>query len=223
MYLPAHFKEEDVATLHALIRAHPLATLVTLGADGLDANHIPMEIDPGPGPLGTLRGHVARANPVWRSHRGDVHALAIFAGPDTYISPSWYRAKEESGRVVPTWNYVVVHAHGPLVAIEDREWLRRFVTRLTDRHEGDRPDRWHVTDAPADYIDRQLQAIVGIEIPLARLEGKWKMSQNREAADRAGVVTGLRAAGDPTSRAVADHVEKTLDPPPTSPRGPRSG
>jgi transcriptional regulator len=211
MYLPAHFKEEDVATLHALIRAHPFATLVTLGADGLDANHIPMEIDPGPGPLGTLRGHVARANPVWQSHRRDVHALAIFAGPDTYISPSWYRTKQESGRVVPTWNYVVVHAHGPLVAIDDREWLRSFVTRLTDRHEGDRPDRWHVTDAPADYIDRQLQAIVGIEIPLARLEGKWKMSQNRDAADRAGVVTGLRAAGDATSREVADHVEKTLE------------
>jgi len=214
MYLPSHFREDRVPVLHALIRAHPLATLVTLGPDGLTADHIPMEIEPG-GPLGVLRGHVARANPVWQSARSDVHALAIFQAAQGYVTPAWYATKAESGKVVPTWNYAVVHASGPLRAIDDPAWLRGFVTRLTDHHEGQRPDLrgaepWRVTDAPDDYVERQLGGIVGIEIPLARLEGKWKMSQNRTAEDRAAVVAGLRAAGDPASLALADLVAGSL-------------
>jgi len=234
MYLPPHFKEDRLPVLHQLIRDHPLATLVTLGPDGLVANHIPMEIEPG-GALGVLRGHVARANPVWRmapeasganrakigeaqpeASRADkaVEALAIFQGAQGYVTPAWYRTKAETGKVVPTWNYVVVHASGPLRAIDDPEWLRGFVTRLTDHHEGRRRDGagepWRVTDAPEDYVQRQLGGIVGIEMPLTRLEGKWKMSQNRPGEDRDAVVAGLRAAGDPASLALADLVAESL-------------
>jgi transcriptional regulator len=211
MYLPAQFREDDVAALHAVIREHPLATLVTLGPDGLVANHIPMEIDPDPLPWGTLRGHVARANPVWHRHVKDVEALAIFVGPQAYITPSWYKTKQDTGKVVPTWNYVAVHAYGHLRAVEDQTWLRNFVARLTDRHEAGRDPAWRITDAPDDYIERQLKGIVGIEIAVARFEGKWKVSQNREPADRAGVVTGLRADPDGSSRTMADLVNRTLD------------
>jgi transcriptional regulator len=212
MYNPAHFRETRVPVLHELIRHHPLAALVTLGPDGLVANHIPMEIDPEPAPFGTLRGHVARANPVWQNTPADVDALAIFAGPQRYITPSWYATKQESGRVVPTWNYAVVHAHGPLRPVDDADWLRAFVTRLTARHEAGRAVPWHVTDAPPDFIERQLGAIVGVEIPLRRLEGKWKVSQNRAAPDRVGVVAGLREGGDPAARAMADLVADAGDP-----------
>jgi transcriptional regulator len=209
MYLPAHFREDDVAALHALIRDHSLATLVTLGPEGLVANHIPMVIDPDPAPWGTLRGHVARANPVWQSAAPGVDALAIFVGPQGYVTPSWYATKRETGKVVPTWNYVAVHAYGPLRAVDDTRWLREFVTRLTARHEAGREPRWQVSDAPDDYIERQLKGIVGIEIPVTRFEGKWKVSQNREAADRAGVVAGLRAEGGGPGTAMADLVEGT--------------
>ena len=217
MYNPAHFRETRVPVLHGLIKRHPLAALVTLGADGLVANHIPMEIDPQPGPFGTLRGHVARANPVWRDAASHVEALAIFSGPQIYITPSWYPTKEVSGQVVPTWNYVVVHAHGPLRAIDDPAWLRDFVSRLTDRHEGQRATPWHVTDAPADFIERQLGAIVGLEIPVHRLEGKWKVSQNRAASDRDGVVAGLRESRDRASAAMADLVAGASHPPANPP------
>ena len=196
MYLPKHFEETRVEVLHALIHAYPFGTLVTLTAGGLDANHIPFEVDPEPSPFGTLRGHVARANPVWRGISAGAEALVIFQGPDTYISPSWYETKVETGKVVPTWNYVVVHAHGVPRFIDDRAWLRAFVTRLTERHEAGRQTPWKVTDAPAEYIDAQLGAIIGLEIPIARLVGKWKVSQNRPPRDRAGVIDGLtREAG----------------------------
>src|SRR5262245_38157108 len=132
MYIPDQFRETDIPTLHALIRAHTLATLVTLGSAGIEANHIPMEIDPEPGPLGTLRGHVSRANPVWREPPSAVHALAIFVGAQSYVTPSWYKTKQETGKVVPTWNYAVVHAYGPLRIVHDQEWLRALVTRLTN-------------------------------------------------------------------------------------------
>jgi transcriptional regulator len=214
VYNPPHFQETRVPVLHDLIRRHPLATLVTLAHDGLVANHIPMEIDPEPGPLGTLRGHVARANPMWRASMKDVDALVVFSGPGAYVTPSWYPTKRESGRVVPTWNYAVVHAHGPLRAVEDVAWLRAFVTRLTERHEGGRVVPWKVTDAPADFIERQLAGIVGIEIPVRRLDGKWKISQNRPAPDRAGVVKGLRERGDPTSSLMADLVADVDEAPP---------
>jgi transcriptional regulator len=206
MYNPSHFRETRVPVLHDLIRRHPLASLVTLGLEGLVANHIPMEIDADPEPFGTLRGHVARANPVWRDSAKDLDALVIFSGPQLYITPSWYPTKQESGKVVPTWNYAVVHAYGPLRPIDDAAWLRDFVTRLTNRHEAGRAMPWKVTDAPADFIERQLTGIVGIEIPVRRLEGKWKVSQNRAAPDRAGVVVGLREGDDPTSHALANLV-----------------
>ena len=196
MYLPTHFEETRVQVLHALIGAHPLGALVAMTGAGLDANHIPFEVDPEPSPFGTLRGHVARANPVWRGISAGAEALVIFQGPDTYISPSWYETKVETGKVVPTWNYVVVHAHGVPRFIDDRAWLRAFVTRLTERHEAGRQTPWKVTDAPAEYIDAQLGAIIGLEIPIARLVGKWKVSQNRPPRDRAGVIDGLtREAG----------------------------
>lgn len=204
MYLPTHFEETRVDVLRELIRAHPLGALVTLTGAGLDASHLPFELDADREPFGTLRGHVARANPVWREFSRDVEALVIFQGPGAYVSPAWYSTKQATGRVVPTWNYAVVHAHGPLRVVDDKAWLRDFVTRLTDRHESGRDDPWHVTDAPAEYIDGMLGAIVGIEIPLTRLRGKWKMSQNRPAHDRAGVVEGLARAGDP----VADLVRR---------------
>jgi transcriptional regulator len=161
-------------------------------------------IEPDPARFGPLRAHVARANPVWRDGAGD--ALVIFQGPALYVTPSWYPSKREGGKVVPTWNYAVVHASGVLRAIDDATWLRAFVTRLTDRHEGRRAAPWKVTDAPADYVDKMLTAIVGIELPVARLVGKWKVSQNRPAADRAGVIAGLEADGDDAARAMAAAV-----------------
>ena len=206
MYLPKHFEETRVDVLHELIRAHPLAALVTLTAGGLDANHIPFEIDPDPAPFGTLRGHVARANPVCRDFSPGVDALVIFQGPGTYVSPSWYPSKQDGGKVVPTWNYAVVHAYGPLRVIDDARWLRGFVERLTNRFEAGRAAPWKVTDAPADYIEKMVTAIVGIEVPVARLAGKWKVSQNRPARDREGVVAGLQAQGTEASKAMAELV-----------------
>ena len=200
MYLPKHFEEARPEALHELIRAHPLGMLVTLNDAGLQANAVPfiLDADPAGGP-GILRAHVARANPLWRETRSDVEALVVFQGPQAYISPGWYPSKAEHGKVVPTWNYVMVQARGTLRAIDDADWLRAFVTRLTTKHEAVQARPWAVTDAPADYIDTMLRAIVGIEIPLTALIGKWKVSQNRPAADRAGVVAGLNAVGQPQS------------------------
>jgi transcriptional regulator len=209
MYNPAHFVEDRLPVLHELIRAHPLATLVTITAEGLVANHIPMEIGPGEGAFGTLRGHVSRANPLWRTAQTGP-ALAIFQGPQGYVTPAWYPAKAEHGKVVPTWNYAVVHAHGPLHVIDDPSWLRAFVERLTDAHEQGRREPWHVSDAPEDYIQRQVQGIVGLELEIVRLEGKWKMSQNRSAEDRAGMLHGLRQTGDPASLALAEAVAERM-------------
>lgn len=209
MYLPSHFKEERPEILRRLIAEHPLGALVTLGPEGIEANHIPFLHDPDPAPHGTLRGHVARANPVWRDHAKDVEALVIFQGPQTYVTPSWYPRKRQTGKVVPTWNYLVVHAYGPLRAIEDGAWLRGFVERLTNRFESARSEPWQVTDAPPDFIETQLKAIVGIEIPVTRLLGKWKASQNQPPADREGVVRGLRAADRPDAAEIAEWVERS--------------
>jgi len=213
MYLPGLFKETRTPVMHDLIRAHPFAMLVTLDDSGLVANHIPMEVDPDAGPHGTLRGHVARANPLWKTHRPEVDALAVFHGPHHYISPTYYATKATTGEVVPTWNYATVHAYGPLRAIDDPAWLRQFVEHLTDRHEAELAattgdPSWKVGDAPAAYLDRQLKAIVGIEIPIARLDGKWKVSQNRPAEDRAGVVAGLERGGGPAQLAMAALVRE---------------
>jgi transcriptional regulator len=216
MYLPPAFEETRRDVLHGLIQQQPLGTFVTLTPAGLDANHVPFELAPDDGPHGTLRAHVARNNRVWQDFSRDHEVLVIFQGPSAYITPSWYETKKETGKVVPTYNYCVVHAHGPLIIHDDREWLRAMVTRLTARFEASRPAPWAVTDAPADFIDKQLAAIVGLEIPLSRLTGKWKISQNRPAADRAGVNAGLRADGMAASIAMAELVARPGPPPASS-------
>jgi len=190
MYNPEHFREERPEALHRAIREIAFATLVTEGAGGLAANHLPFLLD---AERGVLRGHFARANPVWKQARSDREALAIFLGPDAYVTPSWYAAKAATGKVVPTWNYITVHAHGRLEFFDDTERLRALVSELTDTHEAARPQPWAITDAPPVYIDTMLRAIVGVELTISRLEGKWKMSQNRDAADREGVRAGLMA------------------------------
>jgi transcriptional regulator len=194
MYLPAHFAQQDVNVLQALMRDHPLATLVADTSQGLSANHVPLLYDSGSGTHGMLLGHVARANPLWQEAAGR-EVLAIFHGPQAYVTPSWYASKAEHGKVVPTWNYAVVHAHGTLRVIEDKAWLRGLVVRLTKVHEASRRTPWSVSDAPPDFVEQMLGAIVGLEIPLTRLVGKWKASQNRPAADRAGVAAGLSEDG----------------------------
>ena len=193
MYLPKHFEQHDPQILHALMREHPLASLVSMHADGPTADHIPLEYD---ATSQTLRGHVARANPLWRDAAG-LPVLAIFNGPQAYISPSWYPGKAATHKVVPTWNYTVVHAHGVLRAIEDAPWLHALVSRLTAHHETPRAAPWAVSDAPADFVEQMLRAIVGIEIPVSRLTGKWKVSQNRSEPDRHGVASGLVSDGHP--------------------------
>lgn len=208
MYVPSHFEETRIEVLHQLVHEHSLGALVTLGSDGLDANHIPFELDADPAPLGTLRAHVARGNPVWRDFSKDIDALVVFQGPQAYITPSWYQTKRETGKVVPTYNYIVVHAHGPMRVVEDPGWLRALVERLTNRYEAARPVPWKVADAPDVFVEKQLRAIVGLEIPIKRLVGKWKVSQNRPEADREAVVQGLREMGDADALAMANWVER---------------
>jgi transcriptional regulator len=208
MYLPSYFRENRVPVLHGLIRERPLATLVTSGPDGMTANHIPMMIVAEPLPFGTLVGHVARGNSLWRA--AGTSALAVFTGPEHYISPSWYPAKQEHGRVVPTWNYAAVHAYGTLEIHEDAEWLRALVTKLTETYEAPFEQPWKVADAPADYIDGLLKAIVGIEIKIDRLEGKWKMGQNRSDADREGAAEGLREMKTPSAAALGEMMASEL-------------
>lgn len=197
MYLPPDFKEQDVAVIHAAMRAAGLATLVTTGPDGLAASHIPMLLLPEPEPHGTLLSHVSRANQQWRAFDGDAQALAIFLGPDAYVSPSWYPTMRETGKVVPTWNYVAIHAYGRLQTFDDPERLLSLVTNLTERQEGGRAEPWTVEDAPEDFIQAQLKGIVGLELTIEHLEGKWKMSQNRPVEDVAGVAEGFRREGRP--------------------------
>lgn len=194
MYLPKHFEENRAEVLHELLRAHPLALLVTQAGGELRADSIPFMLDPQRGPHGTLVAHVARANSLWRE-AADTQALVVFQGPQAYISPSAYPSKAEHGKVVPTWNYIMVQARGRLRAIDDPVWLHALVSRLTDRHEANRPVPWEVSDAPLDYIEKMLGAIVGIEIPIETIAGKWKVSQNRSAADRDGVARTLAAEG----------------------------
>jgi transcriptional regulator len=203
MYLPASFKEERVAVLHDAIRNIKLGTLVTLGSEGFEASPLPMLIDPETGPFGTLIGHLARANPQWKRAAAEPEALVTFLGPNGYVTPSWYKTKRETGKVVPTWNYITVHAYGTPRFIQDRDELLDIVTRLTTRHESARKDPWAVTDAPADYIDGMLKAIVGIALPITRLEGKWKLSQNRNPADIAGVREGTAAEPGDDAAALA--------------------
>jgi transcriptional regulator len=196
MYRPAAFVEERIAQLHRIVHDHPLGVIVTHTDTGLDANHIPFELDAARGPCGTLQGHIARANAMWTEVRDGAQVLVIFRGPQGYISPSWYPSKHETHRQVPTWNYEVVHAHGRLRIIDEEKFVRGVVARLTRRHEAAEPKPWKMGDAPADYLDAMLKMIVGIEVEITRLEGKRKLGQNREARDVEGAVSALRERGD---------------------------
>ncbi len=202
MYMPKHFAETRTQVLQALIRMYPLATVLASTADGFVANHLPFEwVD------GALHGHVARGNELVRMD--DAEVLLVFRGPDGYISPNWYPSKHETGREVPTWNYAVVHVRGRLRVIDDATWLRGLLERLTDHHEADQPQPWKVTDAPADHMEKSLLAIVGLEVVIERIEGKFKLSQNHPARNRAGVINGLHqrdADGDiELATLMADH------------------
>jgi transcriptional regulator len=195
VYVPTHFNEDRVEVLHELMRGIDLATLVSMTADGMIASHAPLMLDPDPAPYGTLIGHLAKANPHARSADPGVQTLVIFQGPDGYITPSYYAAKQEHGKVVPTWNYTAIHAYGTLEVFDDPARLLEVVTRLTNRHETRRARPWAVADAPDDFVRGMLRGIVGIVLPITRLEGKVKMSQNRPATDLNGVVEGLRLDG----------------------------
>lgn len=206
MYQPSAFVETELPVLHDAIRKCGLPTLVTMGARDLTATHLPLLLDADEGPSGTLYGHLSRGNPQCRDLMEGVQALAIFLGPDAYISPGWYRTKQETGKVVPTWNYITVHAYGPLELFDDPGRLLSVVERLTDRHEAGQPQPWRVGDAPEPFIRAQLKGIVGLRLPITRLEGKWKLSQNRTAEDRAGVAQGLAASACPQQALVGGMI-----------------
>jgi transcriptional regulator len=191
MYLPEHFREERPEVLRQLMSEFPLAALVTLGTGGLEANHLPLLYDPEPAPWGTLRGHLSRANRQWQDFRPEVEALAVFQGPQAYISPNWYPTKQQHGRVVPTWNYAVVHAHGKLSAYSEPERLRAFLDRLTAVNEAGQAKPWVPADAPPEYVEGLLKAIVGVELAITGIEGKWKVSQNQPAENQIGAAEGL--------------------------------
>ncbi|MCY1437182.1 Protease synthase and sporulation protein PAI 2 [compost metagenome] len=206
MYLPSAFRQDDPAEMLRLIAETRLATLVTSGERGLQASHLPLLLEPGEGEHGTLYGHLARANPQWRELAAGAEALLIFQGPDAYVSPAFYPAKAEHGKVVPTWNYIAVHAYGQAEVIEDASRLLDIVSRLTRQHEGEREQPWAVSDAPADYIAGMLRAIVGFRLPIERLEGKWKLSQNRSQADLQGVRQGLAGSAREGERQLAGRI-----------------
>lgn len=207
MYQPPHFREDSLAVQHALMRAHPLGLLVTLGSAGLVANPVPFVLDAAASACGTLRAHLSRANPQWQDFDASQEALVVFQGPETYITPSWYAAKREHGKVVPTWNYAIVQAYGRMRVIDDPDWLLQQITAMTDAQEGAQPEPWAVSDAPAPFVTAQLKGIVGVEIEITRIEGKWKVSQNRSEADRLGVAAGLRRSQDDASQRMADLVD----------------
>ena len=210
MYCPDPFAETRPEILRALIQRYPLATLVSMGANGLEANHIPLYLAPGEGPQLVLQGHVARANPLWRETPPDGEVLAIFQGPQHYISPSWYATKAETGKVVPTWNYAVVHAYGPLHVKDDPAWVRQQMVALTAQQENGFTLPWRVEDAPQDFTERLIQQVVGIEIPISRWVGKWKVSQNQPVGNRDSVVAHLEQQNQPGSGAMAEYVLNCL-------------
>jgi transcriptional regulator len=195
MYVPSHFEESRVERLHDLIDQFPFGILLTNGAQGLDANHLPFQLVRDQGPFGTLLGHVARANPVWREVGEDDEVLVVFRGGDAYISPNWYPSKHETHRQVPTWNYRVVHAHGRILFHDDERFVRGVVARLTRTHEATQPAPWKMSDSPRDYMDAQVRAVVGVEIQITRLVGKSKLGQNKEQRDIEGAARGLKDQG----------------------------
>jgi len=207
MYIPRANREDRLPVLHKLMEEQPLASLVTMGSSGLIATHLPMVLVQEGNSLGTLRGHLSRANPQWREFSPTVHALAIFSGPQHYITPTWYETSETEGKDVPTWNYAVVHAYGYLKLIEDADWLMAHLEELTTIHESAVPVPWKIGDAPAGYIASLLKGIVGLEMVIERLEGKWKVSQNRSEQDRTNVAKGLDELNTPESLAMKALVE----------------
>jgi transcriptional regulator len=208
MYEPPLHRQDDIAAQHALIRAHPLGLLISHGPSGLLASSIPFTLVDDSSRFGMLRCHVARANPQWRDLQAASEALIVFQGPDAYITPSWYATKRETGKVVPTWNYLMVQARGQPRVNETAEWLRAQIEQLTNEREAHREKRWAVGDAPEDFIAQQMRAIVGVEIEIADLRGKWKASQNRAQADRDGVVEGLTENGDPMAEIVRESAQR---------------
>jgi transcriptional regulator len=207
VYIPQQFEELRVDAIHELIRAYPLATLVTHSSGGLNANHIPVYLSGSPPPYGALHGHIARASPLLGEIAEGIETLAIFQGPDSYITPSWYATKKETGKVVPTWNYAVVHAYGVLRMVDNASWMRAQLDALTDHTEASFPEPWAVSDAPADYLERSMAAIVGVEMVITKMLGKWKVSQNQPTQNQVGVISGLKASGFPESEAMAALVE----------------
>lgn len=208
MYQPPHHQESRAEVLQAFLARHHLATLVSMTSQGLIATHLPMIFDPNVGARGRLIGHVSRANPQWRDFDSRIEALAIFLGPQAYISPSWYASKREHGKVVPTWNYLTVHLYGRLSTFDEGGRLLDLLNRLTDREEMTRATPWAVSDAPHDFVAKQLKGIVGLELVVTRIEGKWKASQNRPAGDRAGVIAALEAEGSDDALEIAETMRK---------------
>lgn len=209
MYQPPHFRVEDLETQHALIRAHPLALVITHGGSGITANPLPVHLDAAASPKGTLRLHMARANTQWQEIRDEADLLLVFQGIDTYVTPSFYETKTLNGKVVPTWNYAIVEVRGRAMVHEDHNWLRAQIGALTDAHETPRAKPWAVGDAPDDYIAQQIRAIVGVEIEITEIVGKWKVSQNRNLADRQGVAAGYDAEGEPQMAALVREFGKS--------------
>ena len=210
MYQPPLFRENDPAAKAALMRAFPLGLLITAGPGGVMANAIPFLYDEAGGPFGTLRCHVAKANPQWKEIGAGLEALVVFQGSEHYIRPGWYETKRETHKVVPTWNYAMVQARGVARAIEDKNWLAQQIRGVTVMMEGGAPEPWSVDDAPEDFIASQIKGIVGIEMELTALDGKWKTSQNRNEADRRGVIDGLNALGNPSADAMAMLVQQSM-------------
>jgi transcriptional regulator len=206
MYIPKYNEETRIDVIDRLIRSAPVASLVTMGSSGLFATHLPMVLHRCSDEDAVLRGHLSRANRQWKEFSPEIQALAIFSGPGHYITPAWYPEKAETGKVVPTWNYAVVHAYGPLQIIEDPEWLLKHLNALTDTHEASRPAPWSVADAPAEFIATTARGIVGLELKIERLEGKWKVSQNQDESARVSVAEGLDALDTEASLAMSDLV-----------------
>jgi len=210
VYIPTFNEEKDISIMHSLMQAQPLATWIVISNGEIQVNHVPFVLDNSRGEFGTLMCHVARANPIWRECSSKSDSVIVFQGDDAYITPSWYPGKQEHGKVVPTWNYAVVHARGIPEVIDDKEWLMAHINQLTDIHERQQTQPWKVSDAPDEFIEKLTGAIVGIEIPIRKLEGKWKLGQNRPEPDQQGIIDGLMTQEHPSSHGLAQHLHRYI-------------
>jgi transcriptional regulator len=210
MHVPKYNEETDIPTLHSLIKSKPLGAWTAITDGEIVINHIPFVLNPNRGELGTLVGHVARSNPIWQEYSTDKNSVVLFQGDQAYITPSWYPSKHKHGKAVPTWNYVVVHAHGIPKKTEDPEWLLQHLTELSNLHEAERRFPWKISDAPEEYIEKMIRAIVGIEIPIAKLTGKWKLGQNRPETDKLGIIAGLTSTEEPQALGLADLLNQHM-------------